>query len=249
MELFLEYMQIYGYVLIFYWITVCFYTYLDLTTPSWYIKYKTQPYRNISYNRINQMIYNNVLNQFVITPLFMLLWCELLKLRGLDTSEPIFTTYVSHFIVYFMITEVLFYYFHRFLHIPYIYNNIHYIHHDEQNTIALSTFNNHPIEHILTGLISINTGHLLLGSNIKVFHLWSTLVIITSIVFHSGVHLPFLFPNEFHDYHHLVNNQCYGAFGIMDKFHKTDTKYRKSLHYKRDRVFFPGELYPQYKPV
>ena len=43
---------------------------------------------------------------------------------------------------------------------------------------------------------------------------------------HSGYHLPLLFSPEFHDYHHLKFNQCFGVIGLLDFLHGTDIKFR-----------------------
>ncbi len=74
-------------------------------------------------------------------------------------------------IVYALTFEVLFYIFHRFLHLPYFYKNVHKIHHDERHSIALITFNNNPLEYILTVFIAVNMGHLIMVSHMKVFYI------------------------------------------------------------------------------
>jgi len=227
-----------------YWIIVLLFTYLDYIEPKWYIKYKIQKNKKISIKRIVKLIKQNLFNQLCITPIFLIFWYKLLEWRILDINEPTFYTIISHFIIYFITAEFLFYHIHFLLHHPILFKWIHKHHHDEPNTVSLNSYNNHFIEHLLSGLFTMNSGHLIMGSHKKVFKYWSIGVVLVSIVFHCGVHLPLLFPNEFHDYHHLKYNQCYGVFGLFDYLYGTDKEYKKSKQYKRQKVYTLNEEYP-----
>jgi methylsterol monooxygenase len=228
-----------------FWILSLTFLYFDITQPKWIVKYKIQNKHKLTKNRIFQMIKQNIFNQMIITPIFSFFWYNLLEIRQLSTIEPLIYDYLTHFFVYFLISEILFYHFHRLLHTQFLYKYIHRFHHDEPNPIALSGYNNNWIEHILNGLIAMYTGHLVMGSNVKIFNLWIKLVTFVSVIFHCGYHFPFMFPNEFHDYHHLKHNQCYGVFGLFDYIYGTDKEYKKSKQYKRDKFYFYNEHYPQ----
>ena len=227
-----------------YWFVSLIFTFLDYIQPKWYMKYKIQKNSKLTWKRIKQMIKTNLFNQIVVTPIFLLFWYKLLEWRELDQIEPTIFTILTHFVVMFLVAEFLFYHIHYVLHRPYFFKNIHKFHHDESNSISLSSYNQHTIEHLLTGLFTMSAGHLLLGSHIKVFKYWAMGVTLVTIIFHCGVHFPLLFPNEFHDYHHLKYNQCYGVFGLFDYIYGTDKEYRKSKQYKRDKIYFFGEKYP-----
>ena len=227
-----------------YWFVSLIFTFLDYTQPKWYMKYKIQKNSKLTWKRIKQMIKINLFNQIVITPIFLLFWYKLLEWRGLDQIEPTFFTMITHFFVMFLITEFLFYNIHIVLHKPYFFKHIHKTHHDELNSTALSAYNHHPIEHLLSILFTSYTGHLVMGSHIKVFKYWMNIATIMAILFHCGVHFPLFIPNEFHDYHHLKYNQCYGFCGIFDYIYGTDKEYRKSKQYKRDKIYNFGEDYP-----
>lgn len=228
-----------------YWFFVSLFTICDILQPSWYMKYKTQKSHIITNQRLIENVLTTLYNQFIIAPFLFVIWYDILKWRGLSQIEPTFMVYLTHMIVYVLALEVFFYIFHRFLHLPYVYKNVHKVHHDEPQSIALSTLNNHPIEYILTGFIAVNIGHLIMGSHIKVFYFWYFGGSIASIVFHCGVHFPILIPNEFHDYHHMNPNECFSAFGIIDSFMKSNKMFKKSLHYQREKFYSPSEHYPQ----
>lgn len=77
---------------------------------------------------------------------------------------------------------------------------------------------------------------------------WFTFAIVTTLGDHSGYHMPFLHSPEFHDYHHLKFNECFGTGAFLDKFHKTSEKFEQSIHSIRYRTLFTfkaaNELYP-----
>jgi methylsterol monooxygenase len=228
-----------------YWVISIVFTFLEYIGPKWYMKYKIQKNsKKITWKRIKQMIKTNLFNQIVVTPIFLILWYKLLEWRGLDSIEPTIFTILTHFIVMFLISEFLFYHIHYIFHKPYFFKHIHKIHHDELNSIALSSYNHHFIEHLLSGLFTMYAGHFVMGSHIKVFKYWLFGVTIVTILFHCGVHLPLIIPNEFHDYHHLKYNQCYGVFGLFDYLYGTDKEYRKSKQYQREKIYKLNEEYP-----
>ena len=228
-----------------YWFISLLFTYLDYTQPKWYMKYKIQKNsKKLTWKRIKQMIKTNLFNQLCVTPIFLLFWYKLLEWRGLSQIEPTFFTIITHFVVMFLIAEFLFYHIHYLLHRPFFFKYIHKTHHDELNSISLSSYNHNIIEHLLSGLFTMYAGHLVMGSHIKVFKYWLSGVTLVTIIFHCGVHLPLLFSNEFHDYHHLKYNQCYGVFGLFDYLYGTDKEYRKSKQYKRQKIYNFGEEYP-----
>ncbi|RXN04757.1 fatty acid hydroxylase domain-containing 2 [Labeo rohita] len=79
-------------------------------------------------------------------------------------------------------------------------------------------------------------GPVLLGSHISTTSLWFTIALLVTTVSHCGYHLPFLPSPEFHDFHHLKFNQCYGVLGVLDRLHGTDDKFRNSKAYERHTV-------------
>ena len=53
---------------------------------------------------------------------------------------------------------------------------------------------------------------------------------------HSGYHLPFLPSSESHDYHHAKFNVNFGSLGMLDDWHKTNEKFKRSIEFVRHQV-------------
>ncbi|XP_064112995.1 fatty acid hydroxylase domain-containing protein 2-like [Macrobrachium nipponense] len=91
-------------------------------------------------------------------------------------------------------------------------------------------------------------GPLILGSHPATFLLWSSLAVFSTVTVHSGYHLPFSMSPEFHDFHHLKFNQCYGVLGLLDHLHGTDDKFRASRNYNRHITMLsltpPRQMFP-----
>lgn len=116
--------------------------------------------------------------------------------------------------------EVLFYYSHRILHIPYLYKRIHKIHHRWTSPMSISTTYCHPIEHFVANLMTIILAGYIAGlshSALRVWHIFSLLN--AMIVAHGGYRWPFY--NNMHDLHHVRFECNYGVLGVLDDIHGT----------------------------
>ena len=143
--------------------------------------------------------------------------------------------------IFILVEEVGFYYSHVALHSSILYKHIHKIHHEWTAPIGLTALYAHPLEHVLSNLLPIAMGPLLIGSHLITTWTWYCIALVSTIISHSGYHLPLLPSPEFHDFHHFKFNQCFGACGLLDYIHGTDqlfrcklcTNYVKSLHFDR----------------
>jgi fatty acid hydroxylase domain-containing protein 2 len=92
-----------------------------------------------------------------------------------------------------------------------------------------------------------------LGPRSTDFRIWFTLAIFSTITVHSGYHLPLMLSPEFHDFHHLKFNTCYGVIGLLDcacvvdeahhrpdarlaDLHGTDSLFRSSPQFKNHKI-------------
>lgn len=144
--------------------------------------------------------------------------------------------------------EIGFYYSHRVLHSRYLYRFIHKRHHEWTAPIAVTAMYCHPIESIFSNMLPIFLGVFIMGSHVATAWLWFSLAILSTLNAHSGYHLPFLPSPEFHDFHHLKFNQCFGVLGVLDRIHGTDTSFRSTTAYARHVMMLnftpPREAFP-----
>ncbi|XP_068220269.1 fatty acid hydroxylase domain-containing protein 2-like [Palaemon carinicauda] len=236
-----------------YWVSGAVYTFMDVTgIPAFIRPYKVQPGTNepVSTQKLIKCILVVQFNQLVVGVAFSMLVYHLGSLRGYDTSPqlPTFHWFLFELAMCVLIEEIGFYYSHRLFHHKSLYKHFHKIHHEWQSPISVTALYAHPLEHILSNMAPVIAGPLILGSHPATFLLWSSLAVFSTVVVHSGYHLPFSISPEFHDFHHLKFNQCYGVLGILDHLHGTDDKFRASKSYNRHVTMLsltpPRQVFP-----
>ena len=72
--------------------------------------------------------------------------------------------------------DITFWIIHSLLHIPFLFRNIHYIHHRHKITVGLAAAYSHPLEFLLGNLASAASGSFILG---KRMHFWTFLMYMT----------------------------------------------------------------------
>uniref|UniRef100_A0A8D0GYA2 Fatty acid hydroxylase domain containing 2 n=1 Tax=Sphenodon punctatus TaxID=8508 RepID=A0A8D0GYA2_SPHPU len=183
---------------------------------------------------IRTVLFNQV---FISLPMVLLMF-PIMRWRGelCGIELPTFHWFLLELAIFSLVEEILFYYSHRLLHHPLLYKHIHKKHHEWTAPIGVVALYAHPIEHVLSNMVPVLMGPLLLGSHVSSIMTWFSLALLVTSLSHCGYHIPFLPSPEFHDYHHLQFNQCYGVLGVLDRLHGTDTVFRKSKAYLRHTV-------------
>lgn len=114
--------------------------------------------------------------------------------------------------------------------------------------VSIMSLYAHPFEHVFSNVSPVVAGMIILKAPISTAWIIMSFTMIGSLGDHSGYHLPFLHSPEFHDWHHLKFNECYGTYGILDKLHGYRTNFDQSVNYLRHRTLFTlksaNELYP-----
>ncbi|XP_025087115.1 fatty acid hydroxylase domain-containing protein 2-like [Pomacea canaliculata] len=236
-----------------FWLINIFFIVLDVTgKPAVLLRYKVQPDKNrpVSSDSLLRAIRVALFNQTVVGGPFVLCLYKALVWRGCGfepSSLPSYQRALMEMVVFVAVEEIGFYYFHRLLHHPALYKEIHKLHHEWTAPVGVVAIYAHPIEHVLANLVPAVAGPLLMGAHVAMLWLWLGIVIVTTVIHHSGYHFPFMSSPEFHDFHHLKFNNCYGVLGLLDRLHGTDQLFRASASYHRHKVLF--SLYPASKLV
>ncbi|KAF4664441.1 hypothetical protein FOL46_004243 [Perkinsus olseni] len=135
---------------------------------------------------------------------------------------PQYQTVCRDFIVFLLIEEIMFYYFHRMFHEwKAAYKAVHKLHHRFTAPVPFQAIYTHPLEHLLVNVTPILAGPILMQSHILTFILWQTLAYINTLVSHSGYSFSSVMNAEMHDLHHERFNCNYGVLGILDYLHGT----------------------------
>jgi sterol desaturase/sphingolipid hydroxylase (fatty acid hydroxylase superfamily) len=208
-----------------YWIFGGIFLLTEKYKSEWINQYKIQSIdKNKDKNLVN-VIKNVIFNQTIVSFIFVYFIYNFFNFFNMNLQYgeyPDFKTIITHFLVYFTVEEVLFYYSHRLLHHPSIYGYIHKKHHEWKTPICITAVYCHPVEHMISNLLPIFVGPFIMNSHISLLWIWIFMATLNTLNSHSGYNLPFLFSNESHNYHHLVFNRCYGIFGFLDIIHSTN---------------------------
>jgi sterol desaturase/sphingolipid hydroxylase (fatty acid hydroxylase superfamily) len=120
-----------------------------------------------------------------------------------------------------LLNDFSFHFTHKLLHSKFFYQTIHYIHHEYNNPIGITSEYAHPLEYIFSNILPASLGPLVLHNEIHVLGIWAWLIfgICATVEQHSGYEFPFspfgIFPfsfaSSYHDYHHTRYKYNYSS--------------------------------------
>nr|XP_016850569.1 PREDICTED: fatty acid hydroxylase domain-containing protein 2 isoform X2 [Anolis carolinensis] len=213
----------------------------DMTgKPRFITQYRIQLGKNdpVDREKLRKAILTVAFNMIFISLPMVILLLPIMKWRTepCHLQLPTFHWFLLEVAIFTLVEEILFYYSHRLVHHPFLYKHIHKKHHEWTAPIGIISVYAHPVEHVVSNMLPAIAGPVLLGSHVTSTTVWLCLALLASSVSHCGYHLPFLPSPEFHDFHHLKFNQCYGVLGVLDRLHGTDTIFKQTKAYERHLV-------------
>ncbi|XP_078480996.1 zinc finger protein isoform X2 [Ciona intestinalis] len=219
-----------------------FFMFLDFTgKPKFLHKYKIQKDKNIPVEPARFLHCCRVAfrNELLSCGMVMLLY-PIMKYTGMTCQAPLPPIWKGflHFVAFVLVDEFIFYYSHRLFHHPFIYKHIHKMHHEWIAPISIAASYAHPIEHIVSNALPLLVGPILMGSHIAVVWIWLVIAQFETCLHHCNYHFPVMSSPQFHDYHHVKFNECFGTNGLLDWVHKTDVQFKKSIQAKRHITYY-----------
>lgn len=182
------------------------------------------------------------INNFIVTPLFSFVnyYFGSISNRTTFAEIPSFWVFLCQILFMQFCEDFGFYWGHRLLHHPTIYQKVHKIHHEFYDTISITALYAHPFEYVVSNLLPVGLGMILLGgkAHLLSFAVYLIFRIVSTVSGHSGYSLPFLNFNilpvsstsAYHNYHHLKNMGNFGSSYILwDSIFGTNTQYYKDV--------------------
>lgn len=139
-------------------------------------------------------------------------------------------------IVWHLVFDTWFYWWHRAFHTKLLYKHFHKQHHRHTTPIGIAALYAHPLEETLVNFGSTAIGPMLFPpSHLLVWLLWFALRLHETVDAHCGFDLPYspwrYLPGHGgagrHDWHHSHQVGCYGGFRFWDWVCGTDVAWKK----------------------
>lgn len=206
--------------LVFYFSVSFLYFLADtLPTPAWVASHKHQGAKGV----VRRGAYLRALLVALVSwflvglPWAWFISTVLSPLRGspLPSAPWRATDFLLHFPCYVAIIEVLFYASHRLLHVPALFPWVHKMHHAFTAPFAIAAVYAHPLEHLVSNILSISAGPLVMGSHPISGCLWGLVCILSTTAAHGGFAFDAHVSRPQHDVHHQQFDKNYGVGAFL----------------------------------
>ena len=220
-----------------YFTQVLFYSFIESFNLFSSFKLRREGVPNPSRTLIRNTIKEIPISHFIVQPLFYFTIFPFMKYFGTETFTSI-PNLISCFYQFFfisIITDMCFYFIHRFSHSPSFYQH-HKKHHQYKKPTAIAADYCTFMEKITLWFTPLVLGPLLFGSHTAVWLAWLMFRTYESIEAHSGYEFPYVGLNtsRFTDYHYARNLGNYGIGDFWDSICGTNIAYLRHLHQNPD---------------
>ena len=131
--------------------------------------------------------------------------------------DDTFITCISKLFLIINISNLFFYWSHRFLHIPFMFRYVHYKHHEFIEPIGVAALYAHPIEHFISNTLSFILPFLYVGCNYYIMLMLLACATMITVLYHTK----YFFIFNDHLIHHQLFKYNYGFGGYLDKMFGT----------------------------
>jgi methylsterol monooxygenase len=197
--------------MLIYWSTSGFFYVLDrMYMDKEHVNWKKYPIAAKT-SFINQM--------FISFPSLYLLRSHIEKAVISSYDDTIYVIFIKLFLI-INLSNLLFYSFHRILHIKFFYNHIHYRHHEFNEPVAVAALYAHPIEHFTTNTMSFILPFILIGTSYSMMLVLLGFASLITVLSHTS-HNRMLPTFNDHMIHHKLFRYNYGFGGYIDRLFNT----------------------------
>jgi len=212
---------------------------------------RIQPKRNRFSLSIRRELKYSIISLCIFTVIDALIY--LAQLKGYtklytDVDKYGWAYLVFSVILIIFLHDALFYFIHRFMHHPKIYNRVHKLHHLSTDPSPFAAFSFHPLEALCEASIYVIFAFLF-PVHMAALWAWQIIQVTLNVIAHLGYEIypenfnrhwlfKFKTPSTHHNMHHAKVNGNYGLyFTWLDKLFKTEFKdYNETYDAIQERI-------------